>query len=77
MNCPNCKDRKLFVLRTLIARDDSETRDLKCLKCGFRASSVTFLVDRSTVKVGQGAAEALRKMIRQGKIKSPLEDPVP
>lgn len=67
MNCPKCK-AKLEVTHTYMVSDSNESRNLRCPDCGFKASSITFLV------VEHGGAVRLRTRLQRGEIRSPLDD---
>lgn len=68
MKCPNCEDSKLDVVRVHSAGDRGEARDLRCRECGFKSSSVTFLVPRPQEhKKGLGG-HALSKAIESGRL---------
>lgn len=68
MKCPKCSD-KLHVTHVYQAGETGETRDLRCGACGFKASSVTFLVERPQAhKKGQGGM-ALKRRIESGKLR--------
>jgi transcriptional regulator NrdR family protein len=71
MKCPSCSQGKLDVLNVYLATDACETRNLKCNICGFRASSVTLLVERpQNCKRGRGG-HALAKKIAAGTLAVP------
>lgn len=73
MNCPRCKKHKLQVTHVYDAGDSAETRNLRCLGCDYRASSITFLVVREQrVAPGRGGW-ALSKKIRSGVIANPVK----
>lgn len=65
MNCPTCKG-ELRVTHTFSVGEAAQTRDYKCVECGKKTTSVTFLVpDRDTV----GAAREMATKIKDGKVK--------
>lgn len=74
MRCPRCQS-DLGVLRTLQATAAAETRDLKCRACGYRATSVTFLLDRPqhapVGPLGESGAHAIRSKIQRGEVRPP------
>lgn len=73
MKCPNCPDEHLYITHTYSAGDQGETRNLKCMICGFRASSITFMVERPQNRKWGVGGFVLAKKILAGEIKSPLE----
>ena len=75
MNCPRCKGEvRLDVTHVFAAGDEAETRNLKCRSCGYKASSITFLVQRPQARRKGKGAWALSKQIRAGTIENPLSD---
>ena len=74
MRCKNCES-KMDVLQVYDAGDTAQTRSLQCRECGYRASSVTFLVERPQRARPRGfGAWALKKRIESGDLRSPLID---
>lgn len=71
MKCPNCEHPHMDVTHVYSAGDRAETRNLVCSKCRFRASSITFLVDRPQKRKKGFAAIALADKIVEGKIEEP------
>ena len=67
MKCPGCDYKKLDVTHVYTAAgSNAESRDLKCRECGFKGSSVTFLLERpQEQKHGRGAL-ALKRAIDKG-----------
>lgn len=72
MNCPNCKDQKLAVTHVFSAGENAETRNLRCFECGFKSTSVTFLVPRTQERRWGGGGYALAKRVRAGTVKNPV-----
>ena len=65
MKCPTCSG-ELRVTHTFPAGEHGQTRDYKCLGCGKKTTSVTFLVpNRDEI----GAAREMASKIREGKIR--------
>ena len=77
MNCPNCQDTRLDVTHTFSAGDNAETRNLKCRVCGYRASSMTFLVRRPQERKKGKGGRALSLLIRSGTIINPVDGKKP
>lgn len=74
MICPKCQTR-LFTLRTYSAGPTMTTRDLKCLKCGYMASSIEHRVERPQEAVlgreGSLGAKDLKSKILHGEVRPP------
>lgn len=82
MKCPKC-EHTLAVVRTQRGRE-TESRDLICYKCSFRATSLAFLIlrdekkprgttSRSLLPLAEDGAfdaikESLHEMVRRGMI---------
>lgn len=73
MDCPKC-EKKMGVLQTYMAGGNGESRNLKCPACGYRASSVTFLVELRRPSGRKIGARALAVKIERGELRSPLDD---
>lgn len=72
MKCPNCETR-MDVLQVYDAGDSAQTRSLQCRECNYRASSVSFLVDRPQKRTRGKGAWALKKKIENGEMESPAD----
>lgn len=70
MKCARCQD-KLEVTHVYAAGDRAETRNLVCPTCGFKATTVTFLVDRPQHSKRGFSARGLRAKILEGKLEAP------
>lgn len=70
MKCPKCPGR-LEVRNVYRAGDSAETRDLQCPCCGFRSSSITFLVPRPQQRRRGRGGRALAIAIEEGDIEPP------
>lgn len=73
MKCPNCDDVSLEVTHVRPAGETAEARDLWCPVCRYRASSVTFLIERPQQRKHGHGAWALAKKILSGKLARPGE----
>jgi len=71
MICPNCKDAKLGVTQVFSAGDSAESRNLVCRTCGFRATSLTFIIPRPQERRRGHAAKAMADKIKKGQIRPP------
>lgn len=69
MNCPVC-ETKLRVTHTVqVEGERAETRNHRCPKCGFRATSVTVLMPPRKQKKSQGAAAwAVAQKLTEGEL---------
>lgn len=71
MKCPSCDCKHMEITHVYSAGDRAETRNLVCPVCGFKSSSITFMVDRPQKRKKGFAAIALADKIVEGKIQAP------
>lgn len=75
MKCPSCDSGKLSVMRVYAAGNNAETRDLSCPECGYKASSITFLVERPQGRKRGRGSMALKRQIERGEVANPVDEP--
>lgn len=74
MICPKCNHPHMDVLKVFEGGKEAESRDLRCPICGYRATSITFLLPRPAVTRGKGGW-AVAKLAKSGRLRPPsLED---
>ncbi len=61
----------MSVTHVYSAGDRAETRNLRCPTCGFKSSSITFLIDRPQARKYGLGGQALASKIVSGKIQQP------
>jgi hypothetical protein len=71
MKCPNCPEEHMCVTHVYSAGDRAESRNLRCPTCGFKSSSITFLIERPQGRKYGLGGQALASKILSGKIQKP------